>query len=174
MILPLTAIQRGILCAIAAWSRTGRVLSTEGSLVTEHHLASERLVTRQTTPRGHPMRCLGVMTVAALTALPSAASPLTAAELQGLLHSAAVGCPPGAPRLKIERLTIVGASEHNKIRRDMGEKADGRTGQRYAALHVRSGKQVASVASYGPLDARVTTEDLRPLRGTDYCSVDEG
>lgn len=110
----------------------------------------------------------------ALVALPCAASPLTAASLQSRLQSEAAACPAGAPKLKIERAAIVGSSQHNKIRRDVGAKTDGQTGQRYAAVYVRSGKQVAPVASFGPLDASVKPDDLRSLRGIDFCSVDEG
>ena len=119
------------------------------------------------------MRCVSGMTVAALIALPCAASPLTADGLQSRLQSEATACPAGAPRLKIERLTLVGASQHNKISRDIGAKANGQPGQRYAAMYVRIGKQIAPVASFGPLDASVMPDDLRALRGIDYCSVDE-
>lgn len=120
------------------------------------------------------MRRVSVMTVAVLIALPCAASSLTAAGLQGRLQSEAAACPASAPKLKIERVAIVGSSQHNKIRRELGAKVDGQTGQRYAAVFVRSGKQVASVASFGPLDASVKPDDLRSLHGTDYCSVDDG
>ena len=119
------------------------------------------------------MRGISVMAVAALLALPCAASPLTAAELQAQIRSEAAECPAVALRLKIERLTIGGVSEHNKVRRLMGVKANGQPGQRYAIVYVRSGRQVAPVASLGPLDATVKADDLRSLRGVDHCSVDE-
>ena len=126
------------------------------------------------------MRGISVVAVAALSALsalsalPCAASPLTASELQARIKSEAAGCPAAAPRLKIERLTIAGASQHNKVRRDMGAKANGQPGQRYAIVYVRSGRQVVPVRSLGPLDAAVKPDDLHSLHGVDHCSVDEG
>lgn len=119
------------------------------------------------------MRCVSVVAMTALLGLPCAASPLTAASLQSHLQSDAAGCSPLAKKLKIERAVIVGASEHNKIRRDMKMKVDGRKGQRYAAVYVRLGRQVVPINSFGPLDASAKPDDLRSLRGGDYCDVDQ-
>lgn len=122
------------------------------------------------------MRCVSVAAVAAVAALsvlPCAASPLTAANLQAQLRSEAAACPAEAPKLTVERVTVSGSKQHDQVRREMGQKVDGRPGQRYAIVYVRSGKRTVSIASLGPLDTTVTPDDLRPLRGTDYCSVDE-
>lgn len=108
----------------------------------------------------------------ALVALPCAASPLTAASMQSRLQSDVAACPAGAPKLKIERVAIVGSSQHNKIRLNMGAKADGQAGQRYAAIYVRSGKQVASVASFGPLDASVKLDDLAAPTSVAWTKVE--
>lgn len=120
------------------------------------------------------MRFVSVVAAAALSALPCAASPLTAAGLQTRIRAEAAACPATGTRLQIERLAIVGAREHDKVRRDMGARSDGKPGHRYAVIYVRSGKQVAPVASLGPLDANVKLDDLRSLYGTDYCDMDEG
>jgi hypothetical protein len=114
---------------------------------------------------------LSLLTV--LVGVPCAASSLTVANLQAQLRSEAAGCPAEAPRLKIERVTVGGSKQHNQVRREIGQKVDGRPGQRYAIVYVRGGKQIVSVASLGPLDATVRPDDLRSLRGIDYCSVDE-
>ena len=119
------------------------------------------------------MRGISVIAVAALSTLPCAAGPLTAAELQARFRSEAAGCPANAPKLTIERLVIVGASRHNEVRRGMGEKADGEAGQRYAVVYVRDRLQVLPVASLGPLDADVRVDDLLSLRDIKYCNVDE-
>lgn len=121
------------------------------------------------------MRFVSVVAAAAaaLSALPCAASALTAAELQAHFRSQAAGCPANAPRLTIERVAIVDARQHNKVRRDMGQKVDGEEGQRYAVVYVRDRLRVVPVASFGPLDADVRPDDLRSLRDIKYCSVDE-
>ena len=120
------------------------------------------------------MRYVSVLAAAALVALPCAASPLTAAQLQARFRSEARACPAIAPKLTIERLAIVGADQHDRIRRDLGQKTDGQPGQRYVIVYVRDHLQVAPVASLGPVEAGTMPDDLRSLRDIKYCSVDEG
>ena len=115
------------------------------------------------------MRCLSVLAMAALSGLPCAARPLTAANVRSEIAE----CPAAAHRLKIERVTIVGSEQHNQVRRHAGQKADGRAGQRYAVVYVRSQKRVVPITSLGPLDAAVKPDDFQALRGADYCSVDD-
>ena len=123
--------------------------------------------------RRHDLAWVSAAVSGVLCTLPCAAGPLTAARLQSRLQSEATACPAGAPKLKIERLTIVGAGQYNRIRRDMGAKPDGQAGQRYAAIYVRNGRRVVPVDSLGPLDASVKPDDLRALRRIGYCGVDE-
>lgn len=120
------------------------------------------------------MRYVSVFAVTALVALPCVAGPLTAAELQARFRSEARACPANAPKLTIERLAIVGADQHNRVRRDLGEKVDGQDGQRYVIVYVRDRLLVTPVASLGPVEAGTMPDDLRSLRDIKYCSVDEG
>ena len=104
---------------------------------------------------------------------PCAAAGFSAADIESRLTKEAAACPPEGTRLKIERIDLVGAGEHNRLRRAVNAKTDGREGQRYAMVVVRHGKQVASVASFGPVEAVVKAQDLIKLRGATYCDRDE-
>lgn len=113
-----------------------------------------------------------VGTTAVLFAMPCLAG-LSATDVKERLTKDAAECTSAGTRLQIERFALVGAREHNRVRRSMGAKADGREGQRYVAVFVRQGKQVASVASIGPVEPTVRAEELTSLRGTMYCDRDE-
>ena len=115
------------------------------------------------------VRWITLGTVAVLFTAPCAAAALSAAAIKKIIIKEAAECSSESLRLRIERLAIVGAREHNRVRRGMRQETDGREGQHYVMVVARHGKQVASVASLGPVEPTVRVEDLNTLRGTVYC-----
>jgi hypothetical protein len=112
-------------------------------------------------------------TVAVLFVTPCAAARLSSAAIEARLVKEAAECPSTSPRTTVERVDVVGAREHNRLRGDLGAKVDGRTGERYAMVVARQGQQVAPMASFGPVEPTVTAKDLKKLHGMAYCAVDE-
>ena len=112
-------------------------------------------------------------TVSVLFVTPCAAAGLSAASVESRLVKEAAQCSAGGPRTTIERVDIVGAREHNRLRRDLGAKADGRTGEHYAMVVARQGKLISPMASFGPVEPALKAADLKRLSGLAYCAVDE-
>lgn len=119
------------------------------------------------------MRSITLLVLVALKTIPCFAAGLSAADVEARLAKGAAECPAEGVRLTIERVDVVGAREHNRLRRSLGAKTDGREGQHYVTVVARHGRQTASVASFGPVDPAVTSRDLQRLRGSTYCDHDE-
>lgn len=119
------------------------------------------------------MRRTVLGTIAVLYVAPCVAASLSAAAVEGRLVKQAADCPSGGPRTTIERVEVVDARAHNRLRRDLGIKVDGRAGEHYAVVVVRQGKQVVPMASFGPVEPTLRAEDLKKLHGLAYCAVDE-